>query len=1126
MNPALLLNPKAYKKNVQSKSKNLEDSKSGPSASSSVHDASGGYSGGNGSDKSRAIAKDKPVHDSVNDAKTVGLTTKRAHRAPAVSPGKGTQDEPAVITDEDEPRNINSASLYEKTFGLQRRTEVPIKRRLGGALVEDVNDEASKKRKLEIKGGSGVVSEFLEDEKLKDAERLADGIGLANAIDLTDDNPPAAEHQEDLDSESRVLLGRLELSGKGSPYAIVNNVPFMKPGGIFKPSTKDPKWPSIPVRLVHEKSILVRLVDPMRQRFGTLDGNTAKAIVPLMEQLPGVSFKVLVQPRKRIGDEREGDTVSQRADLFIRIFARKKDAKRIGTHLSHQGVWLRQCPVGLNEQYYNPHDPRSFLSQNASSTSSATQAVPSVMRTVEEIRSDVLNMFDSLTQTEQLPEANQPTNVQTKLLSHQKQALYFLKEREEDRSLPGKGTGETFHLWKSNLAANGKVTYYNVITGTERTSRPPLVRGGILADMMGLGKSLSMLSLVVDSKEEAIDFSKLASHAADNPSLKASSRATLLICPLSVVSNWETQIKDHLAPDALKYHVYHGKDRISELEELKDNDIIITSYHTVANEMRRHTSPLFKVRWFRIILDEAHMIRNPAAGISIATCELFAERRWAVTGTPVQNRLDDLGSLIKFLRIPPFDEKGAFAQYILSPFKNADPEILPKLRLLVDSITLRRLKDNIDLPKRRDVIVRLKFTKEERELYKIFVADSKSKVQLLVNGERMGGKSYAHILRSIMRLRLICAHGEELLSDDDRKLLEGLTKDKAIDLTEDDGDDEQDDDEVLKLSPKQACEMLELLRTSGIDDCPRCGDKIMNRIDSDEDEIRADTNTIGYMTGCFQIICPRCFPEHETQITELIARNIQEEIERLENQGIDEPDVSINTYNCPYCGTENVKQGHYRILQSEVEAYEAEKARIRNNPKLARQMGFYRGPHTKTLKLIEYLKSFEAEDHASPSIDPIKSVVFSAWSSHLDLIQIALTANDIKYARLDGSMSRRLRAQAVYEFTNNPEVRVILITIGAGGLGLNLTAGNKVFVMEPQFNPAAEQQAVDRVHRIGQTREVEIIRFIMHESFEENILAQQKKKIELADLTVNRNKKMDKAEAARAKLESLKSLFR
>ena len=123
-------------------------------------------------------------------------------------------------------------------------------------------------------------------------------------------------------------------------------------------------------------------------------------------------------------------------------------------------------------------------------------------------------------------------------------------------------------------------------------------------------------------------------------------------------------------------------------------------------------------------------------------------------------------------------------------------------------------------------------------------------------------------------------------------------------------------------------------------------------------------------------------------------------------------------------------------------------------------------------------------------------------------------------------MGRKARGAAIEDFNSNPDTTVILVTIGAGGVGLNLTAANKVFVMEPQFNPAAEQQAVDRVHRIGQTRDVTIMRFIMHGSFEENMLTQQERKVELAELAVNRNKKMDKADAAKEKLERLKVLFK
>ena len=91
---------------------------------------------------------------------------------------------------------------------------------------------------------------------------------------------------------------------------------------------------------------------------------------------------------------------------------------------------------------------------------------------------------------------------------------------------------------------------------------------------------------------------------------------------------------------------------------------------------------------------------------------------------------------------------------------------------------------------------------------------------------------------------------------------------------------------------------------------------------------------------------------------------------------------------------------------------------------------------------------------------------------------------------------------------------------------MNLTTASKVYVMEPQYNPAAEAQAVDRVHRLGQKRDVTITRYIMENSFEEKMLELQHKKVQLADLSMNRNVRLDKAEAAKKRLEDLKSLFR
>lgn len=122
-------------------------------------------------------------------------------------------------------------------------------------------------------------------------------------------------------------------------------------------------------------------------------------------------------------------------------------------------------------------------------------------------------------------------------------------------------------------------------------------------------------------------------------------------------------------------------------------------------------------------------------------------------------------------------------------------------------------------------------------------------------------------------------------------------------------------------------------------------------------------------------------------------------------------------------------------------------------------------------------------------------------------------------------MSRDARDKSMNALKNDPAVRVMLVSIGAGGLGLNLTTANKVFMMEPQFNPAAEAQAVDRVHRLGQDREVTIKRFIMDNSFEEKMQELQKKKKDLANLAMARERK-SKEQATKQRLEELRSLFR
>ena len=746
-------------------------------------------------------------------------------------------------------------------------------------------------------------------------------------------------------------------------------------------------------------------------------------------------------------------------------------------------------------EYHNPQTPEGAIVRTNAPSSRYTTGNGYNNRTVEEVRKDVTSMFDSLEQSKDLPEADADPRVKSELMSHQKQGLHFLQSKEAPRKF-SENEDENNSMWRRKFAANGRVTYYNIITGTEEKDRPNEVLGGILADMMGLGKTLSILAMLVGSLDLAEEFGQDAPPEHDDLTLIRNSKTTLLVAPLSTLINWEDQIKEHLAAGTLTYYIYHGGNRTNNVDDLAKYDIVITTYAIVASEYfgrisKNKASPLFNTNFFRIVLDEAHMIREQATRQSQAICAVSASRRWAVTGTPVQNRLEDLGSLVKFLRVQPFSDRGGFAQFILSPFKNGDTEVIPKLRVLVDSITLRRLKDTIDLPGRHDHIVRLEFDEDEKKLYDWFAKDSQNKLNIIANTKLkgLGGKSYSHILRAILRLRLICAHGKELLNDEDLRITEGLSKDNAIDV--------ESEGSAPVLGPRQAYEMLMLARESDTDTCVSCSKNVVPRNNDDEN------NVIGTMLPCYQIVCRDC------------SEGVQA---ALIQQSTD------NQFRCPYCEG-LVPTSFFELTKTGMDEADEQREATSKNPRRAKVLGRYNGPHTKVKALVDGLLQSAKESESLLGEPPIKSVVFSGWTKSLDLIQIALEDNKINFVRLDGKSSRKDRNAALTAFREDHSICVILISINAGGLGLNLTTGSKVYVMEPQFNPAAEAQAVDRVHRLGQTREVFISRFIMNHSFEEKMLELQRRKQQLAELSMAKGK-LDKKEAAKQKLEEIRSLFK
>ncbi|KAJ3578996.1 hypothetical protein NPX13_g1566 [Xylaria arbuscula] len=285
----------------------------------------------------------------------------------------------------------------------------------------------------------------------------------------------------------------------------------------------------------------------------------------------------------------------------------------------------------------------------------------------------VSDSLQALETTGNLPEWPQPAALKTGLHPHQKQALRFFIDRE--------GPKKVKHIWQSSALLGESPTYVNDVTGSSQTTSPPEWNGGILADEMGLGKTLEMISLIAVDRE--LQWQSREDQFASTTSALTS---TLVVVPPS----------------------------------------LFTTYQTVQAEYKfkdRGDSILFRHKWRRVILDEAHIIRNKTA-TSSSLMALRAISRWAVTGTPIQNSFADIGGLLRFLRFAPYDSAKSFDEDILEFFRQGHiEEGARRLKALCHPIMIRRSMSIISLPPRQDCVKTIEFaTVERREYEKIETA--------------------------------------------------------------------------------------------------------------------------------------------------------------------------------------------------------------------------------------------------------------------------------------------------------------------------------------------------------------------------------------------------------------------
>ncbi|XP_051012917.1 helicase-like transcription factor [Acomys russatus] len=531
-------------------------------------------------------------------------------------------------------------------------------------------------------------------------------------------------------------------------------------------------------------------------------------------------------------------------------------------------------------------------------------------------------------------------------------------------------------------------------------------------------------------------------------------RTTLIICPLSVLSNWIDQFGQHIKSEVhLNFYVYYGPDRIRDPTLLSKQDIILTTYHILTHDYgTKDASPLHSIKWLRVILDEGHAIRNPNAQQTKAVLDLEAERRWVLTGTPIQNSLKDLWSLLSFLKLKPFVDREWWNRTIQRPVTTGDSGGLRRLQSLIKNITLRRTKTSkikgkpvLELPERKVFIQHITLSEEERRIYQSVKNEGKATIgRYLTEGTVLA--HYADVLGLLLRLRQICCHTHLLTN--------GMSSN---------GPSTNDTPEELR---KMLIKKMKLILSSGSDEeCAICLDSL----------------TVPVITHCAHVFCKPC-----------ICQVIQSE----------QPHAK-----CPLCRNKIHGDSLLECPPEEL-AYDSEKT---SNMEW-----------TSSSKINALMDALIELRTKNPNI---KSLVVSQFTAFLSLIETALKTSGFVFTRLDGSMAQKKRVESIQCFQNTDagSPTIMLLSLKAGGVGLNLCAASRVFLMDPAWNPAAEDQCFDRCHRLGQKQEVIITKFIVKDSVEENMLKIQNTKRELAAGAFGT--KNDANEMKQAKINEIRTLI-
>ena len=622
----------------------------------------------------------------------------------------------------------------------------------------------------------------------------------------------------------------------------------------------------------------------------------------------------------------------------------------------------------------------------------------------------------------------------------------------------------------------------------KETGKKP-THAGILADDMGLGKTIQSIALLLSNPLPSAE--ELAKTKRKLP--QGVSKSTLVVAPLALIKQWEGELKDRVeASHAFKVCIHHGPQRSKSYKDLKKYDIVITTYQTLSSEFAGCSENLrvgcFGVHWYRVILDEAHSIKNRNAKATKAACALEALNRWCLTGTPMQNNLDELQSLIHFLRIKPYCDLTEWREQIDRPMKSGRAGLaFKRLKLVLKSFMKRRTKDILkqDGPQGKDgkkgarsakdpgfkIVARTvenvaaKFTPQEQEFYNRLESRTDKSLEAMMAGNKM---SYASALVLLMRLRQACNHpkltGSDLSAETDSGTGTGTsgsqTPSRRKASVEDDMDSIANMLGGLSVETKK-CDMCQIDLTP-----QEAGNGAIRCVECQED---LDQQSV-------QVKETKKKVKKKTRQAERKAVRAQRKQARRVIVDSDDEDEAEDEGEVSSSAEDEDDDDDDEAYSSSSESSEL--------------------PITQSTKIRLLLQILQQDSHTH------KYIVFSFFTSMLDLIEPFLRSSRVRYVRYDGKMRNDAREASLSSLRNDPSTRVLLCSLRAGSLGLNLTAASRVVILEPFWNPFVEEQAIDRVHRLNQTQDVKVFKMTIQNTVEERILQLQEKKRELAKQTI------------------------